>query len=228
MNQIQDAGFYMVEDFIPEMIQRQFYLWSRSPERIHRGNATDGKYYSEHDGEREYDVWWSIIPPKEMLIPIVSQMKTLIDVFFDGEEWAMHNASTTTTRAGSNEVYAHIDTPSRFKEFNGIDEILGVQAIITLDDFTEENGGTYILPGSHKENIDIDDLTENREKYNDRLLREGSQIRAKSGTLVIWDSRTLHSVMPNNSNDFRAELLMNFVRADIVDAVDQADKNTHR
>lgn len=228
MNQIQDMGFFMVDDFIPEMVINQFHLWSRSNNRIHRGNATDGKYYAEHDGEREYDVCWSTHPPREMLIPIVAKMKPYVDIFFDGEEWVMHNADTTTTRPGSTKIYAHIDTPSRFKDFNGIDETLGIQAIITIDDFTEENGGTYILPGSHKENLDIDDITENREKYNERLLREGSQIRAKAGTLVMWDSRTLHSTMPNNSDDFRAGLLLNFIRADIVAAVDDIDKNTQR
>ena len=37
-----------------------------NPERAHRGNAVDGNYYDEHDGKREYDVWWTTAPPEEM------------------------------------------------------------------------------------------------------------------------------------------------------------------
>lgn len=203
----------------------QFKLWATNPERYHRGNATDGKYYGEHDGEREYDVWWTTQPPKEMWMPIVWKLSESIDRFFN-DRWDIHVVDCITTRPNSSKIYAHIDTPYRFEEFADSDETLGVQIIVPLDKFTLENGGTAFLRGSHKEKIDFRDLEENREYYNNRLITEGEQLLGDPGDVLMYDGRTLHSTMPNKSTEFRSALLINVLKADIIPRVQELDSNT--
>jgi hypothetical protein len=219
-------GTLLIRDVVNPTTIAQFKMWATNPERYHRGNAVDGNYYSIHDGEREYDVWWTTQPPREMWEPVVWQLYDPINRLFDGNEWDIHVVDCITTRPSSNKVYAHIDTPYRFEEFAESYETLGVQIIIPLDNFTLENGGTAYLPGSSLERINYNDLEENREHYNNRLLTEGQQLLAKPGDVLMYDGRTLHSTMPNKSSEFRSALLINVLKSDIISRVQELDGNT--
>lgn len=219
-------GTIVLRDVINPVTIAQFKMWATNPERYHRGNGVDGKYYGEHDGEREYDVWWTTQPPREMWAPIVWQLHDSVTHLFGYENWDIHVVDCITTRPSSSKVYAHIDTPYRFDEFSKIDETLGVQIIIPLDVFTIENGATAYLPGSYVEQIDYVDLEENREHYNERLLGEGQQFLSKPGDVLMYDGRTLHSTMPNKSNEFRSALLINALKTDIIPRVQELDGNT--
>ena len=77
--------------------------------------------------------------------PVVWGLVRYIDAIFTNDNWSIP-VDCITTRAGASKVYAHIDTPYRFKEFNQVDRTLGVQIIIPLDIFTLQNGATAYLP----------------------------------------------------------------------------------
>jgi len=219
-------GTLISRGIIADTVISQFKMWATNPERYHRGNGVDGTYYGEHDGEREYDVWWTTQPPKEMWMPLVAQLYGKVTHMFGHENWSIHVVDCITTRPGSSKVYAHIDTPYRFDDFAESDEVLGVQIIIPLDTFTIENGATALLPGSNAERIDYKDLETNREYYNDRLLSEGMQFLSEPGDVLMYDSRTLHSTMPNGSSEFRSALLINALKTDIIPRVQELDGNT--
>ena len=70
------------------------------------------------------------------------------------------------------------------------------------------------------------DLETNREHYNDRLLSEGMQFLSNPGDVLMYDSRTLHSTMPNGSSEFRSALLINALKTDIIPRVQELDGNT--
>jgi len=219
-------GTLLIRNVINPTTIAQFKMWATNPERYHRGNGIDGIYYSEHDGEREYDVWWTTQPPREMWEPVVWQLYDSINRMFNNKEWDIHVVDCISTRPSSNKIYAHIDTPYRFAEFAESNETLGVQIIIPLDKFTLENGGTSYLPGSSLERINYKDIEENREHYNQRLINEGQQLLANPGDVLMYDGRTLHSTMPNNSTEFRSALLINVLKSDIIPRVKELDCNT--
>ena len=219
-------GTIVLRNILDPVTVAQFKLWAINPERYHRGNATDGKYYGEHDGEREYDVWWTTQPPKEMWVPIVVRLQEQVNMLFGHNNWDIHVVDCITTRPSSDKVYAHIDTPYRFEEFAQVDECLGVQIIIPLDKFTLENGATAYYPGSSILKIDYKDLEENRDDYNEKLLSQGQQFLAEAGDVLMYDGRTLHSTMPNKSTEFRSALLINALKSDIIPRVQELDGNT--
>jgi ectoine hydroxylase-related dioxygenase (phytanoyl-CoA dioxygenase family) len=204
----------------------QVHLWALSSRNIHRGNAVDGKYYAEHDGEREYNVWWTTQPPESMWIPIVKRIEHDITSLMLTNRWTIHAVDCITTRPGSTKVHAHIDFPYKFKETKLMQGVLGVQIIIPLDDFTIKNGGTMYLPDSDKMKLDYDTIRSKQDEYNDLLLNDGIQFQGQVGDVLLYDGKTLHSTMPNKSENFRSALLINAIRNDALQIVRDNDVNT--
>ena len=228
MNLDDNTGYISIKEVIPPFVVQQFKLWAMNPANIHRGNAVNGVYYAKHRKGREYNVCWSKEPPREMWQPIVDRLSTYINAMFKGKEWDIHIVDTTTTRPGSTKIRAHIDTPYRFEDFarTSNDELFGVQIIIPLDQFTLQNGATCILPGSHKSRFYYKDIEDNQEEYNNLLTTQGFQFVSNPGDALIYNSRTLHSTMPNNSNEFRSAMLINALDVNIIKRIREVDMNT--
>lgn len=224
----ENQGYLSIKELISPFAVRQFKLWAMNPENIHRGNAVNGEYYGKHRKGREYNICWSKQPPREMWQPIVDKLTSPLNAMFKGKEWDMHIVDTITTRPGQSKIRAHIDTPYRFEDFakSTNDELFGVQIIVPLDNFTIENGATCILPGSHKNRFYYQDIQDNQEEYNDLLTSKGFQFVSKAGDALIYNSRTLHSTMPNNSDHFRSALLMNALDVNIIERIREIDYNT--
>jgi len=223
-----NQGYVSIKELISPFAVRQFKLWAINPANIHRGNAVNGLYYAKHRKDRQYNVWWSKVPPQEMWQPIVEILSRYLDAFFQGKEWSIHVVDTITTRPNSQKIRAHIDTPYRFEDYahTSNDEVLGVQCIIPLDSFTIENGATCILPGSHLNRFYYKDIEENQEEYNDLLTTKGFQFVSSPGDALIYNTRTLHSTMPNNSDSFRSALLINALDINIIKRIREVDMNT--
>ena len=228
MNLDDNTGYVSIKELISPFVVKQFKLWAMNPANIHRGNAVNGVYYAKHRKGREYNVCWSKEPPREMWQPIVDRLSTYINAMFKGKEWDIHIVDTITTRPGSAKIRAHIDTPYRFEDFarTSNDELFGVQIIIPLDQFTLQNGATCILPGSHKSRFYYKDIEDNQEEYNNLLTTQGFQFVSNPGDALIYNSRTLHSTMPNNSNEFRSAILINALDVNIIKRIREVDMNT--
>jgi ectoine hydroxylase-related dioxygenase (phytanoyl-CoA dioxygenase family) len=92
----------------------------------------------------------------------------------------------------------HVDSPRFIPNY-----ITNVGVIWALDDFTLENGATYVLPGSH--NCDIRPSKEIFEKHCRRLICE-------SGDLIVFNARLWHAAGVNKTNVFRHALTLNACR----------------
>jgi hypothetical protein len=223
-----DLGYISLKEVIPIIAIQQFKLWAMNPDNIHRGNAVNGSYYAKHRKGREYNVCWSTAPPEEMWRPVVDILSKYIDAIFDGTEWEIHIVDTITTRPGSTKIRAHIDIPYRYEEYahSPDDDTLGVQIIVPLDFFTLQNGATAFLPGSHASQFYYKDIEANQEDYDTLLTTEGMQFVSQPGDALIYNSRTLHSTMPNKSNFHRSALLINAVAKSVMPTIKRLDKNT--
>ncbi len=78
---------------------------------------------------------------------------------------------------------------------------ISISVVICLDDFTEENGGTHVLNGSHKHEIFP---SENYCKKND------IQIIANAGDALFFDSLLFHKAGNNNTDKVRRLLVEMF------------------
>ena len=223
-----DLGYISLKEVIPAIVVRQFKLWAMNPDNIHRGNDLEGVYHPKHEKGREYNNCWSTVPPEEMWRPVVDVLSTHIDAMFKGEEWAIHVVDTITTRPGFSKTRAHIDMPWRFEEYARLpdDDVLGIQIIIPLDIFTLQNGATAFLPGSYASKFYHKDIEDNQEAYNTLLTTTGMQFVSNPGDALMYNSRSLHSTMPNKSNFHRSALLINAVATSVIPTIKRLDKNT--
>lgn len=69
-----------------------------------------------------------------------------------------------------------------------------INCLLMIDDFTIENGGTYLLPYSHLEERKPDDA---------EFFSKAIQATGKRGDLLIFDSNVWHSSAPNTTQDHR-------------------------
>jgi len=92
----------------------------------------------------------------------------------------------------------HVDRPRVFKDYC---ECLA--GLVLLDDFSKENGSTYILPGSHHS-------TET--PNNDFFFKNAVQIEAPAGSVLYFNLRLWHSGGENKTERWRHALALGVVR----------------
>jgi len=80
---------------------------------------------------------------------------------------------------------------------------LMVQMMVLLDDFTEENGATYVLSGSHKHDAKPD---------AESFYANADRIVAKKGSIVLFDSNLWHAAGTNTTDKPRRVLTLSFTR----------------
>jgi ectoine hydroxylase-related dioxygenase (phytanoyl-CoA dioxygenase family) len=75
--------------------------------------------------------------------------------------------------------------------------------IVTLDDFTDQNGATYFLSGSHKSSLRPDDTY----FYND-----AEQAITPKGSIILFDSNIWHASGVNHTSQPRRALTLGYNR----------------
>ena len=86
-----------------------------------------------------------------------------------------------------------------------------------LDDLTEENGATRVVPGSHRSGrVPGDDLPDPKSPHPDEI-----QVLAPAGTVVVFNSHTWHGGTLNRSDRPRRVLHGYFCRRDVPQQTDQ-------
>lgn len=88
------------------------------------------------------------------------------------------------------------------RSFTG-DLKLMLQMMVILDDFTEENGATFMLSGSHLSDVKPDD------RY---FYEHADRALAKKGSVVLFDANLWHAAGKNNTDFPRRALTMAFTR----------------
>jgi len=109
-----------------------------------------------------------------------------------GPEYLLSSITANVTGPGGHPMYLHIDQdyiPPTWPTFPLVANIIWM-----LDDFTEANGGTRFIPGSHKE----DPAT--RGDLASRV-DETVSVGGPSGSLVCLDGRVIHQTGANTTDD---------------------------
>lgn len=69
-----------------------------------------------------------------------------------------------------------------------------VNCLVMVDEFTKENGGTYLLPYSH---------LEERKPSDEEFFKNAIQAVGKPGSILIFNSNVWHASAPNKTNQNR-------------------------
>jgi ectoine hydroxylase-related dioxygenase (phytanoyl-CoA dioxygenase family) len=80
-----------------------------------------------------------------------------------------------------------------------------------LDDFTEENGSTWILPRSHLRKERPDD---------EQFFKEAIQATGKAGDILVFNSNVFHSAGKNTTDNGRRALPIVFCKSSMKQLLD--------
>lgn len=118
-----------------------------------------------------------------------------------GEFWIMYAfTSSSVPPRGTNYGHrVHNDCPRFAPGY-----IFNVGLLWALDEFTQENGGTVVLPGSHH----VED-TPSTELFENHAI----QLTAPAGTLILFNARMYHRSGENTTDTWRHSLTMNACRS---------------
>jgi ectoine hydroxylase-related dioxygenase (phytanoyl-CoA dioxygenase family) len=146
---------------------------------------------------------WNLINKGEVFQALLDH--SLIDAFVTpmlGEKFLLSSYSTHIAMPGSNASLMHYDeifVQPRIRHYP-----VGLNILWFLDDFTEANGATRVMPGSHTAPV----APANPFKLDDTIAATGP-----SGTALMIDSRLWHSVGHNHSDRSRAATVTYFNRS---------------
>jgi len=130
-----------------------------------------------------------------------------LDDFF-GAPYILNTFGGLLNRPSERSYVARIHRDQR--TFSGELHLMA-QLLVMLDDFTDENGATYLLNGSHRL----------RDKPADDLFfRDAVRAIARSGSIVVFDSNLWHAAGINRSDRPRRALTLNFTRPFIKQQLD--------
>jgi ectoine hydroxylase-related dioxygenase (phytanoyl-CoA dioxygenase family) len=214
-------GFIIHENYIP-LLQIES-LQNRVTELYPIRAVSSKNEYKENDEIKHLEdicVWWSqslekfneLKPIKQLVDNTIQQnFPTLVNYIND----------IVVINPNSRWINPHVDTPYRFDKWNKDSNLLGIQCIIPLTDVSEENGSTGIVPYSQKRNFEIKKCYEGT--YNNWFLDNKIQPILSKGSLLMYNSRVLHSSMPNKTNIARYALLMNYIESSILNEVKTID-----
>ena len=115
---------------------------------------------------------------------------------------------------GNERGYWHADWPYNATNASHIpspypDAILHLSTIWMLTSFNVENGGTFIIPGSHRV-LKNPAAGQMPEINTDAPYPTETQICGNAGSVLIYDSRLWHAVAPNRSSTPRVALIVRY------------------
>lgn len=127
----------------------------------------------------------------------------IVDIARDvlGQNINISDLQTLTLHPGAPPINAHIDYPFLLMDKPFLTPIVQLQTLWALDDFTNENGATRIVPYSHLR-CEWPTQEEFEEKCQKVLLKKGS--------IIIFHGALWHDTSANISDMDRSSLLLSF------------------
>lgn len=230
INEIRYEGFTFQQSVFSETMIQELdeYAATLPPQRGHdKGKNWFGwnKVSEMKDPVNEVD--WGYYWTPNAYHPHISTIKQTLshyaDVAFGKDKWVWHVQDFIVLQPGMNFYRPHVDTPYRFKEFKYATGLLGLQFMVMMCDFNEDNGATGYVPGSHRYTYDAMYMRDNPDAWNVFFADNYKQYTAPKGSFVCWHPRLLHSTMPNKSDKVRRALLLHAAekttarRLDVID-----------
>ena len=216
-----EAGYMVFEKLIPEKlidsaVEKFTDLY---PVRA----SSSKKRYAERDKIKELEdisVWWSqLVGEREE----VKAIQTYVDHYASQilKDPVMYASDVVFIEANSVWVNPHVDTPYRFNKWNFDQELWGIQSIVSLSDIGKDNAATGLVPFSQKKDFPI--MMCYGGYYDHFFKKNHIQPEMPKGSLLIYNSRVLHSSMPNPRDTSRPALLFNYVERCIIDELKIVD-----
>jgi hypothetical protein len=129
-----------------------------------------------------------------------------------GEQFRISMTSAIVSFPGNGRGSLHADWPFNQKNAGHIrppypDAVMHLTTLWMLSDFTEQNGGTIVVPGTHRfgSNPTGDLPIDAEQPYPTEL-----HVTGPAGSVIVMDSRLWHATPPNHTDCPRAALAVRY------------------
>jgi ectoine hydroxylase-related dioxygenase (phytanoyl-CoA dioxygenase family) len=199
VEEINNLGFTIVEGyfdsaFVDKLRSRALDIYEIQEKEFGRDSLRE---INDHDLARnlvDYDPIYMELIEDKFINSITKKILGEVNVL------SLSNAIINRSDEVSCQSRWHRDFP--YQNFLS-DEILGLNVFIALDDFTEDNGSTIVVPFSNRF----------KELPTDKYLEKHSvKAICPKGSIIIFDSMLLHQSGFNKSGNTRVGLNLNYVR----------------
>lgn len=156
-----------------------------------RGRGREQKFSLDYEHDSTNQRIWNVLsrdPVFGDLVEHPSALHLIKSVL--GWPMLLGNISANITGPGGGEMVLHAD--QIFVPTPWPDEPQGANAAWCVDDFTDENGATRIVPGSHKWH---------RPPTEDEAFIDTVPLEAPAGSMIVFESRLWHKTGNNRTKD---------------------------
>ena len=203
IEEITTQGYTVIDDFLqPAQLKSIKALLSRiNGQFLGRNNFEGGKT------ERIY----SLLAYDKVIQDIVedSRIMAICEAFLE-DNFLLTTSQSICIHPGETPQPWHADDV--FYSIPRPRPMVGLSTVVAIDDFSAENGGTEIVPGSHlwsDEKIGGDYREGENERdsaFAERMASQSIALEMPAGACVVFAGNTLHRGGENKSNDPRQAL----------------------
>tara|TARA_Y100001934_G_scaffold102805_2_gene126381 strand:+ start:2371 stop:3327 length:957 start_codon:yes stop_codon:yes gene_type:complete len=216
---IQHKGYCIVEDVIPANEVDDVRLQVVAAQQAHHAEAEAELAKTRARGHRigvpGVGLLKQVLNATQCFAPYLADERILaIAESFFGDFVRISCTDCVINHPGTERGYWHADWPYNATNSTHVkapypDVMMHLASIWMLTDFTPENGGTFVLPGSHLQPNNpaaggMDGVDQDAPHADEK------QALGSAGSVLLYDSRLWHSVAPNQSNAARAALVVRY------------------
>jgi ectoine hydroxylase-related dioxygenase (phytanoyl-CoA dioxygenase family) len=178
---LAEHGLCLIADALPPAKLRRVRDALYRAAEEDRARGWEQKFIGDYEHDSTNQRIWNLLSREPVFIDLVEHPASLEIVrHLIGWPALLSNISANITGPGGGEMILHADQGYMPEPWA---RPQGVNMIWCVDDFTEENGGTRIVPGSH---------LLNRTPRDDEQGAETVALEAPAGTLVAMEGRVWH------------------------------------
>jgi hypothetical protein len=201
-SRLRDEGFVVIPNVIPsaecDEVAARLYAVA---DRWRRAEAFSELNVSHVPGLINFDQSVAAYIADDQVLAVAEQLL--------GKNLRVSFTTLLTNEAGKQRSPWHADWP--YNQRNAChmpapypDLVMHLTALLMISPFTEQNGGTLVVPGSHREPTNPTDPTlgiDPHAAHPDEFCVTGS-----AGSVALFDSRTWHAAPANPSNQPRVSV----------------------
>lgn len=219
LEKLKRDGFYVVENVIPEDevdAVRQAIVAAQARKHAESEAALAATRAKGHRvGAEGVASLRQVINVTQIFAPYLASRKIMdvVDALF-GPYARVSCTDCVINYPGNERGYWHADWPYNATNASHIsspypDALLHLSSIWMLTAFNEKNGGTFLVPGSHRW-LDNPAAGGMEDVDQDASYPTEMQVKGTAGSVLIYDSRLWHAVASNQSDQPRVALIVRY------------------
>ena len=219
VERIRERGYDVVAGVIPEDVVGDVREEIVAVQAAHNAESEARQAATRAKGHRigakGVGVRKQVINDTQIFAPYLAD-DTLVGIAeaFFGEYVRISCTDAVVNHPGNERGYWHADWPYNQTNASHIrapypDVMVHMSTIWMLTDFSAENGGTFLRPGSHRQSVNPS-MSEIDGFDPDGPADDEERAEGKAGSVLIYDSRLWHAVAPNESDGDRVALIVRY------------------